>query len=788
MRELKSNLSFSACLLFCFLCLQGYSRELFISKNGNDNNPGTQSKPLATFEAAQIKVRSIREPVTVYIREGTYYLTKPIIFTALDSRNTNEKVEYKSYNSERVVLSGALSLNLQWTQHQGNIFKAKVSSNTLFDQLFINDKKLRMARYPNYNPGSSHFGGYSEDVLSPSKIRTWKNPEGAFIHALHKHEWGGYHYKVTGKEANGQLKMEGGFQNNRQLGMHDQYRFIENIFEELDSPDEWYFDKNTGHIYLYTEKPAELVGAKLFSPQLKSLVEFRGSENAPIKNISLEEIEFRHVLRTFMETKEPLLRSDWTIYRGGAVILEGTEHCQILKCHFMEIGGNAVFFSNYNRKSEVSGCHIENIGASGVSFVGNSEAVRSPSFEYYEAVEFSLLDKEKGPKSNNYPSECKVHDNLMHDLGQVEKQVAGVQISMAMDITVSNNTIYNVPRAGINISEGTWGGHIIEFNDVFNTVLETGDHGSFNSWGRDRFWHADRVKMDSLVSQHPELILLDASKTVTIRNNRFRCDHGWDIDLDDGSSNYHIYNNLCLNGGIKLREGFNRLVENNIIVNNSFHPHVWFKNSGDVFRRNIVLKPYYPIQINDWGKEVDYNLFVEDGDLQAARANGTDQNSLAGNPIFIDMAKGNYTVKNESPAIKLGFRNFPMDKFGVVSSSLKLQAKEIPLPDVSTTSLDSSSTEISWLGAKLRNVTGLGDRSAYGLPDEYGVIIESIEKHSILDKSPLKKGDVIRKMNLKEVKNYKDLLSIFQEVNWTGRSSIEIIRNQKILIQEVSFR
>ena len=29
--------------------------------------------------------------------------------------------------------------------------------------------------------------------------------------------------------------------------------------------------------------------------------------------------------------------------------------------------------------------------------------------------------------------------------------------------------------------------------------------------------------------------LWDAMHTTIIRNNRFRCDHGWDIDLDDGS-------------------------------------------------------------------------------------------------------------------------------------------------------------------------------------------------------------------------------------------------------------
>ena len=80
---------------------------------------------------------------------------------------------------------------------------------------------------------------------------------------------------------------------------------------------------------------------------------------------------------------------------------------------------------------------------------------------------------------------------------------------MCRHITVSHNSIYDTPRAGINVSEGTWGGHIIEFNDVFDTVKETGDHGSFNSWGRDRFWHPHRQVMDSLVNAEASLILAD---------------------------------------------------------------------------------------------------------------------------------------------------------------------------------------------------------------------------------------------------------------------------------------
>ena len=167
-----------------------------------------------------------------------------------------------------------------------------------------------------------------------------------------------------------------------------------------------------------------------------------------------------------------------------------------------------------------------------------------------------------------------------------------------------------MPRAGINIGDGCWGGHVIEFCDVFDTVKETGDHGSFNSWGRDRYWGLKGIDLDAITAgKDRDLPMLDAVEPIMLRNNRWRCDHGWDIDLDDGSSNYHIYNNLCLHGGIKNREGFYRTVENNIMVNNSFHPHVWFHGSGDVFRRNIVFATFKPIEMKPpWGKECDFNL------------------------------------------------------------------------------------------------------------------------------------------------------------------------------------
>ena len=79
--------------------------------------------------------------------------------------------------------------------------------------------------------------------------------------------------------------------------------------------------------------------------------------------------------------------------------------------------------------------------------------------------------------------------------------------------------------------------------------------------------------MNRLGATDPGIAAAGRREANILRNNRWRCDHGWDIDLDDGSSNYIITNNFCLHGGIKNREGFRRVVENNIMVGAGFDPH-----------------------------------------------------------------------------------------------------------------------------------------------------------------------------------------------------------------------
>ncbi len=782
-------------LVFAFLSPVLRAADFYISPSGNDNNNGTLHHPFATLERAKqeiIKAKKLK-PVTFYLRKGTYYLPQTLVFTSLYSGSSQAPVTFMPYGDETPVMSGGIALRLNWKPFRNGIMMAVVPKEFATDQFFVNGKRQNMARYPNYNPDAQYYNGFAADAFSKERAKRWNNPVGGYIHAMHKAMWGDYHYRITGKDTAGNVTYIGGWQNNRQMGMHPERRYVENIFEEVDAPGEWYLDKKSHILYFYPPQNINLKNSLIEAVRLNHLIEFNGSEKKPVKYIAFQGITFKHSKRTFMENKEPLLRSDWTTYRGGMIFFNGAENCAIKDCFIDQAGGNAVFINNYNRHITISGCHIFKTGASGIAFIGDPKAVRSPLFEYNQVRDLKDIDKTPGPKSSNYPSDCLVEDCLINETGRIEKQTAGVQIEMSQNITVRHCSIYDVPRAGINIGSGEWGGHIIEWNDVFDTVEETGDHGSFNAWGRDRFWRPKRPEVNNWVKEVPQLPFLDAVKTTIIRNNRFRCDHGWDIDLDDGSSNYLIRNNLCLNGGIKNREGYNRTVENNITVNNSFHPHVWYENSGDVFQSNIIFTSYKPVGMPKiWGRQIDYNFLHRPAEAlkqapEIKNQSGQDQHSLTGDALFNNTLEGDYRVKENSPVLNLGFINFPMDKFGVQKSALKKIARTPPMskPAPVSTIPGRSNTIYSWLGASVRNIAGDGEVSAYGLPGEAGVLVLDVPHGSSLIKSGIEKDDVIVSCNLKEIKNVSELLNS-QTASQGMKMKVGIIRNQKLLFYEIN--
>ena len=695
------------------------ARDYHVSPDGSDDNVGSQQKPFATLTRARDAIRQIgiagREPVNVVLADGIYLLAETFVLESRDSGSETAAIVYKAQNEGMAIVSGATRITgLTWRRHEGGIMKTSVPDDVLrscqFDALTVGDRTLHMARFPNFT-GQGNFDGVTSLDEVNKRARSYRRPTTGYLHALHRSRWGSVHYRITGKDDRG-LELEGGWQQNRHRQLNSGNVMIENIFEELDDAGEWFLDRETGTLYVYPERGTDLRREALYATSVQDLIRFAGSAQDPVKYVHIEGVEFRHAQRVVREPEEnwePLNRGDWSIVRSGAVMLTGTEYCTIKDCFFNATGGNGVFFSNYNRHSVVKDCRFEKLGDSAVAFVGNHACTRSNPIGYGNSIAYREQDLTPGPKGNDFPKDCTMDGCLVFAIGRVGKQTAGCFISMAQNITVSHNTIYHVPRSGITVNDGCWGGHIIEHNDVFDTVIETGDHGPFNSWGRDRYWltphHSGkgyREDTDFAGEAVPQIEAqrrsrLDCVTPIVIRNNRWMHDaesHSWGIDLDDGSSNYHVYNNLGLGCSVKLREGFYRRVENNIFIGGrAIQQHVPFDHNMDTICRNIVVpaKPETLPWRNDKRKildaeKIDNNLYwsseqyrnpgLEHRQLKHFQTAGIDVHSISADPKFIDPKGYDFRVADDSPALKLGFKNFPMNDFGVRKAEFKRIAAE----------------------------------------------------------------------------------------------------------------
>jgi hypothetical protein len=196
---------------------------------------------------------------------------------------------------------------------------------------------------------------------------------------------------------------------------------------------------------------------------------------------------------------------------------------------------------------------------------------------------------------------------------------------------------------------------------------------------------------------------LDPIKPTILRNNYFKNKDTsfFGIDLDDGSTNYYTYNNLCIGGGFKLQRGrFNHCINNIIVGGGTFDIHDPMPQSGDSIKHNIVVGYEFAgkccgwtslsadgaalssgvlsrVAVFDsncyWGYGKSPRVYAWGGSDRSGtsctwdqwKQGGCDAHSKVADPLFVDPSKEDYRVKDGSPALALGFKNFPMDSFGV---------------------------------------------------------------------------------------------------------------------------
>jgi hypothetical protein len=182
----------------------------------------------------------------------------------------------------------------------------------------------------------------------------------------------------------------------------------------------------------------------------------------------------------------------------------------------------------------------------------------------------------------------------------------------------------------------------------------------------------------------------------------------------------------------------------------------------------------------EWGNLIDRNFFTSAADLAKARKGGREANSLAGDPMFLDPENGDFRVKESSPALKVGFGNFLMSRFGVKKPSLKAIAKSPVIPALESgqpksVTGASTFTEV-WLGATLHGIEG-EEFSAFGtVKEDGGVQLVTGPQGSAAMKAGLLQNDLIQSIDGRKVVTTADLFKAI--MNSESTLKIRIVRNQ----------
>ncbi len=149
----------------------------YVSPKGNDAWSGRLASPnrtktdgpFATLHRAVQAIRQLKQqvgglnqPVTVYLRDGTYFLREPIVLTPDDSGTEDCPITFAAYRNEKPIISGGRRIT-NW-QQRGNLWVAELpdvkAGKGYFRLLRVGDDWATCARYPDFDAKQPLTGGW----------------------------------------------------------------------------------------------------------------------------------------------------------------------------------------------------------------------------------------------------------------------------------------------------------------------------------------------------------------------------------------------------------------------------------------------------------------------------------------------------------------------------------------------------------------------------------------------------------------------------------------------------
>jgi parallel beta-helix repeat protein len=682
------SFSFMGLLLSCMVCFVSVTNAAtyYVATTGSDSAAGTLASPFATIaKARDVILANGEHGATVYIRGGTYELTSALAFTAGDSGTIGAPNVYRAYPGENVVISGGTASTPTWTLYKGSIYRTNVGAKR-FRSLFVNGRRAIRAREPeegsyyliksiDANTTLSAFRFTSGDINAD-----WTNL--AAVQVVSYRKWKQTRFNidhVTGDKVyfDGDLPTGRGY--NWDYTTTTGRYYVENVFEGLDTPGEWYLNNTTGYLYYWPLAGESINSLEFETPTIDQLVTVTSASY-----INFEDLTFAY--------------TDWPFPAGGfngstslggldlyfTISYEYADHCSIKNCVVRQVGRGGIG-SVYGKFITVTGNQVYDAGGAGVDIYDHMTDWGPESYPHY------------------YSESCNVSYNTIHDIGVISKDAPGIYAT-GIDETVSHNKIYNMPYIGIQFKTAfwrediddadfaDWKPNIIFCNEIYAVMHELNDGGAI---------YVDGQQRGSIIENnycHDILYTPMHTYTGTTSLNG--------IYLDQSAKEFTVRNNIVARceTGLLLHAAVNNVITNNIFVDSKKSDLVFsasciagakawrdFNQPGNRFTKNVIYNTQpadiviYMITETDANAvahmnvaSADYNLFYtthpENKNWNISwwkKTYGFDQSSSADDPLFVDYAHQNFKLKENSPAYKLGFKQIPVEKIGLHQDKLR---------------------------------------------------------------------------------------------------------------------
>lgn len=699
--------------------------DLYVASNGRDSwsgmlaapNPSNTDGPFATLERARDEIRqrkgkpgrsSFSQLVTVWVRGGDYFLDAPFQLTVEDSGTEKAQITYRALGNEIVRLIGGVPVK-GFKPYKGEILQANVSDLGLARlprdagdrmrgwapsfELFFRGQRQELARWPNRQPGDPRGGEWAfiADVgLRGSRTRfkytgnhpaRWQRPKEGQVHVWPWYDWfdefigidsidAERHEIALAEEAHHLLKPGRRF-------------YVRNVFEELDAPGEWYFDRMTQTLYFWPPSPP--ANGDLVVSTLKNIVTLQDTTNVTVRGFTIEAC------------------------RGDAVRVLGGAHNTISGCTVRNTGQFGIVITG-GMENGAAGNDVYDTGYGGISLGGGDRATLTPAGHY--AI-----------------------NNHIHHFGRIlECNQPGVAVG-GVGQRVAHNLIHDGPHCAIQFSGNE---HVIAYNDVHHVCWESSDAGALYASGDltsrgnviayNKFhdiegwtlvsganWPLDTgPDPDGMVTYQSHhyvwAVYLDNLQGGTlIKGNVFYRLPGPSIHIGGGQYN-RIENNIfadCDRGVlINTRDKYGE--QQRLLAQVDYKSPPWSTRYPELLKlldadprtpahntilRNIFVCPRGPYQFSPFDpatSRVDSNIvwtganpltifatfYRQPGggknlNWDAWRALGFDMASVLAAPLFVDAAADNYDLADNSPAFALGFKRIPVEQIGLYPDDLR---------------------------------------------------------------------------------------------------------------------